>query len=112
MYFSAADMIMSSKIRINYVYGIIMNKLKYINDQKNATGAQLRKIRKKKKVTQADLAARMQVLGVNIDQQSISNIERNRRIVTDYELACFCKALHCTERELLQDFYDKLKEDE
>ena len=87
-----------------------MNKLTYINDQKNVIGTQLRKMRKKKKVTQLDLAARMQVLGVNIDQQSISNIERNRRIVTDYELVCFCKALHCTERELLQDFYDKLKE--
>ena len=89
-----------------------MKKLKYINDQKNVIVTQLRKIRKKKKVTQLDLAARMQVLGVNIDQQSISNIERNRRIVTDYELVCFCKALRCTERELLQDFYDKLSEDE
>ena len=84
-----------------------MNKLTYINDQKNVTGAQLRKIRKKKKVTQLDLAARMQVLGVNIDQQSISKIENNQRIVTDYELACFCKALHCTERELLQDFFEQ-----
>ena len=52
----------------------------------------------------------MQVLGTSIDQQAISNIENNKRMVTDFELACFCKALHCTERELLQDFYDKLKE--
>ena len=51
----------------------------------------------------------MQVLGVNIDQQAISNIENNRRIVTDYELACFCKALRCTERDLLQEFFDKLR---
>ena len=89
-----------------------MKKLTYINDQKNVIGVPLRKMRKKKKVTQIDLAARMQILGVNVDQQAISNIERNRRIVTDYELVCFCKALHCTERELLQDFYDKLKDDE
>lgn len=54
----------------------------------------------------------MQVLGVNVDQQSISHIENNKRIVTDFELVCFCKALRCTERDLLQDFYDKLKEDE
>lgn len=89
-----------------------MIKLTYINGQKNIAGVQLKKIRKRQKVTQADLSARMQVLGVNIDQQAISNIERNRRIVTDYELACFCKALRCTEKDLLQDFYDKLKEDE
>ena len=112
MYFSVTYMLMSSKIRIIYVYGIIMKKLSYINNQKNIIGAQLRKIRKKKRVTQIDLAARMQVLGVNIDHQSISNIERNRRIVTDYELACFCKALRCTERDLLQDFYDKLREED
>ena len=49
----------------------------------------------------------MQILGTNIDQQAISNIENNKRVVTDFELACFCKALRCTERELLQDYYEK-----
>ena len=86
-----------------------MNKLTYVNNQKNVIGKSLRRIRKKQKVTQLDLAARMQVLGVNVDQQAISNIENNKRIVTDYELACFCKALRCTEQELLQDFHDKLR---
>ena len=89
-----------------------MKKLSYVNNQKNVIGKSLRRIRKKQKVTQLDLAARMQVLGVNVDQQAISNIENNRRIVTDYELACFCKALRCTEQELLQDFHDKLRTEE
>ena len=89
-----------------------MNKLIYVDDQRNVIGKSLRRIRKKQKVTQLDLAARMQVLGVNVDQQAISNIENNKRIVTDYELACFCKALRCTERELLQDFHDKLRAEE
>ena len=40
----------------------------------------------------------------HIDQQMISKIERNARIVTDYELACFCKALKVTIDEMLQDF--------
>ena len=89
-----------------------MKKLTYIDEQKNIIGQKLRQVRKKSKVTQDDLAARMQILGVNIDQQAISSIERNKRVVTDFELACFCKALRCTERELLQDFYDKLNTDE
>ena len=89
-----------------------MKKLIYVDDQKNVIGKSLRRIRKKQKVTQLDLAARMQVLGVNVDQQAISNIENNKRIVTDYELACFCKALRCTEQELLQDFHDKLRTEE
>ena len=89
-----------------------MKKLTYINSQKNVIGKSLRRIRRKQKVTQLDLAARMQVLGVNVDQQAISNIENNKRIVTDYELACFCKALRCTEQELLEDFHNKLRTEE
>lgn len=83
-----------------------MKKLDF-NGTKNLIYRQLKLMRVKKGVTQVELAARMQVLTVNINQQEISRIERNKRIVTDYELACFCKALHCTERELLQDFYEK-----
>lgn len=79
--------------------------------KRNVIAMQLKLMRVRKDVTQQELAARMQVLGTSVDQQAISNIENNRRIVTDFELACFCKALHCTEQDLLQDFYDKLRED-
>ena len=79
---------------------------------KNVISMQLRLMRVRRSVTQKELAARMQVLGVSIDQQAISNIENNKRIVTDYELACFCKALRGTEQELLQDFHDKLRTEE
>lgn len=85
-----------------------MQRLSY-RGRKNVIAMPLRLMRVRKKVTQQELAARMQVLGVSIDQQAISNIENDRRIVTDYELACFCKALRCTEQELLQDFIDKLR---
>ena len=71
---------------------------------------QLRVMRTRQRVTQTELAARMQVLGINIDQQSISKIENNKRTVSDFELAGFCKALHCTEKDLLQEFYDKLQD--
>ena len=87
-----------------------MQKLSY-RGTKNIIAMPLRLMRVRKRVTQQELAARMQVLGVNIDQQAISNIENNRRIVTDYELACFCKALRCTERDLLQEFFDKLRDE-
>jgi len=87
-----------------------MRAMKY-KGKKNLIHLQLQLMRVRRDVTQAELAARMQVLGVSIDQQSISAIENNRRIVTDYELACFCKALQCTERDLLQDFYESLEND-
>ena len=50
----------------------------------------------------------MQVMNVNMDQQMLSRIENNLRIVTDYELACLCRILNVTERELLADFYENV----
>ena len=46
-------------------------------------------------------------MNINIDQQGISRIENNTRIVTDYELACLCRALGVTVEEMLADFFDK-----
>ena len=47
----------------------------------------------KKNLSQSQLAAKMQTMNVNMDQQMISKIENNARFVTDYELACFCLIL-------------------
>lgn len=81
------------------------------NGKKNLISMQLRIMRVKRSVTQEQLAARMQVMGFNLNQHSISAIETDKRIVTDYELAGFCRALNCTERELLADYYAKYKEE-
>ncbi len=74
------------------------------NGNKNIISDRLAKIRKEKKITQSDLAARMQTLNVNIDQQMISKIEKNQRQVTDYELACFCRCLNISPNEILKNF--------
>ncbi len=74
------------------------------NNNKNIVSEKIKEYRKKLKITQGDLAARMQTLGVNIDQQAISRIEKNLRQVTDYELACFCRCLDVTPNELLINF--------
>ena len=50
--------------------------------------------------------AQLQLLGVDINQPLISKIERNRRFVKDYELACLCQVLQVSERDLLADFYN------
>gem|GEM_PF-183500 len=44
--------------------------------------------------------------GVDITQPLIRKIERNRRFVKDYELACLCQVLQVSERDLLADFYN------
>lgn len=43
----------------------------------------------------------MKIYNRNMDQQMISKIENNSRIVTDYELACFCQILGVDVNELL-----------
>lgn len=78
------------------------------NGNKNIIGRQIAIIRKEAGISQSDLAAKMQVMNVNIDQQMISKIEKNQRQVTDYELACFAKCLNVSADELLKQFDDYL----
>lgn len=73
---------------------------------KNIIGNRLKTLRKKNHLSQSELAAKMQTLDINIDQQMISRIEHNARIVTDYELVCFCRVLRVSIDEMLQDFYN------
>jgi len=80
-----------------------MKKMEF-NDNKNIIFRQLKAARIHTGLSQSQLAAKMQLLNVNIDQQIISRIEHNKRIVTDYEFACFCKILAMDERELLKDY--------
>lgn len=80
-----------------------MKKIEYY-DNKNIIYRQLKEARKSANMSQAELAAKMQVLNVNIDQQMISKIEKNMRIVTDYEFASFCRILNISERDMLKDY--------
>ena len=86
-----------------------MKKLQYYG-HKNVIFGQLRAIRKRQGLTQDQVVARLQTMGINIDQGAFSKIENDLRIVTDYELACLCQALHVTEQEMLADFYEKYPE--
>lgn len=79
-------------------------------DNKNVICSKVRYYRRKRKLTQGQLAAKLQVMNVNIDQQMISKIERNKRIVTDFELACLCRALRVPLTDMLSDFYEKYPE--
>ncbi len=87
-----------------------MNEIVFYGN-KNVIYKNLRRLRKKRNLSQGELAAKMQVMNVNLTQQLISRIEHNRRIVTDYELACLCRALGVTEQEMLSDFYEEYPQD-
>ena len=75
-------------------------------DNKNIIHDRLRKAQAERGISQTDLAAKMQLLNVNIDQQMISKIEKNQRQVTDYELTCICKCLNVSLDLMTQDFFN------
>ena len=68
---------------------------------KNIIHDHLKKIRKERGLSQEELAAKLQVMNVNIDQQMISKIENNSRMVTEYELFCLCRVLHPEPNDLM-----------
>ena len=80
-----------------------MKKIDF-DHNKNVIGLQLKLARIAAGLTQDQLAAKMQTHGVNLDQQMISKIERNCRIVTDYELGFFCHILKISYQEMYKDF--------
>lgn len=94
-------------IRQYNVKGEVMKKIEF-NSNKNIISEQIKYYRKQKGLSQSDLAAQLQILNVNIDQQMISKIEQNKRQVTDYELACLCHCLAITPNDLLSDFINGL----
>ena len=64
-------------------------------NSRNIIGERLRQARhsSKPRVTQEELAARLQVMGIHIDRAKIAKIENGTRPVYDYELAAIAKAL-------------------
>lgn len=65
---------------------------------KNIIGEKVRLARKKTRpsITQNDLAARLQILGLQVDQAAVSRIESGSHEVTDVEVALIAKALGVT----------------
>ena len=61
--------------------------------KKNICGEKIRSARKAMKLSQQELAARLQVEGINLERDSISRIEIGTRFVADFELKTLCKIL-------------------
>ena len=71
------------------------------NGQKNICGSRVKEARKKLGLSQEELAARLQVQGINIERDSISRIEIGTRFVADYELLILSRELRVSVDYLL-----------
>lgn len=62
--------------------------------KKNICGERIREARVVQRMSQSELAAKMQVEGIAIERDSISRVEIGTRFVADYELKVFAKVLN------------------
>ena len=76
-------------------------KIYDFDGKKNICGARIKQARKSLRLSQEDLAAKLQVSGVVIERNSISRIESGVRFIADYELLALSKILNVTPGFLL-----------
>lgn len=67
----------------------------------NISGLRVREARKRLKLSQGMLAARLQVRGLQLEQMAISRMETGLRVVADFELPVLADALEVTVGWLL-----------
>ena len=68
----------------------------------NICGKNIAQFRTNLKISQRELADRMQLIGIDIDKNAIQRIECGKRFVTDIEVVAFAKVLNIGLEELLK----------
>lgn len=71
-------------------------------EERNVIGKKIRNIRQEKKITQDQLAARLFIQGIEIDQPMIARIENQTRFLLDYEIIGIAKALGVNIEDLFK----------
>ena len=80
-----------------------MFKIKATDGTNNLCGRRVALIRKEKKLSQRKLAAKMQILGFDVDHYFIRRVENGERFVTDIDLIIIARALAFPITDLLID---------
>ena len=68
----------------------------------NICGKNIAHFRTELKISQRELADRMQLVGVDIDKNAVQRIECGRRFVTDIELVAFSTVFGVSMEELVK----------
>lgn len=67
----------------------------------NICGRNIAELRLNMKISQRELADRMQLVGIDIDKNAIQRIECGKRFVTDIEIIAFAKIFEVPLEKLL-----------
>lgn len=78
-----------------------MKLYRYIDGKCNASGSIIRQLRERGELSQEELAARLQLAGLNLNQKAVSRIETGDRVVPDFELLYFSEVLNVPICKLL-----------
>ena len=76
-------------------------KIYDFDGKKNICGKRVKEARRRQEITQNDLAARLQLMGIIIERDSVSRIEIGTRFVADYEVAALSRVLGVSPMWLL-----------
>lgn len=71
------------------------------NGKSNISGERIRRRRLELGLSQSELAARLQLQNVMLDQKAVSRAEQGERFVADFELLTFSRALNQSVEALL-----------
>lgn len=69
----------------------------------NRSGARIRQARKAKELSQQQLVTKLQLLGLEVTQKTVSRIETGDRVLPDYELPFYAQALEVSNLWLLNE---------
>lgn len=78
-----------------------MKLYRYMDGRCNASGSKIKALRETAGLSQEQLAAKIQLAGLNLNQKAISRIETGDRVVPDFELLFFSEVLDVPVGELL-----------
>ena len=76
-------------------------KIYWNGTSKNITGPKIKQLRTRQGLSQAALAGRLQLLGMEYSDLTILRIEQGSRFVPDYEVAILAEYFHISTDELL-----------
>lgn len=79
---------------------MFINKTK--DGKNNLCGSNISKFRTEMKLSQRELADRMQLVGLDMDKNAIQRIEAGKRFVTDIEIVGFARVLETDIEALLK----------
>ena len=73
------------------------------NGYNNICGRNIAKMRIEQRMSQREVAERLQLVGIDVDKNAIQRIESGKRFVTDIEIVGFLKIFNVSFEELTRE---------